>query len=1001
MVTGRGQPLPATSRGGYLSGRVSTIARTPILNRMCHHKGPRARNLPRRTTREQRPARVTPEDADGQLPTGGGGKRGPWCGCDLAEPGQYVSCGTNARGTHTAREGAGQRASMPNMDGTQIIQVLTDVTTSLPRFLASPSANINRPKQLFRQTLFRLLRACMRDPSPALEALSVSDVKSDSEVLRIWPRSTFSLLAASDDGSGEETEDDVGVQEIEDDVGVQESWGDNDELGQVMERNTECNALIPADLADQDLLDMPDPLSEGMIAIRAHDESTRPEPIPMDTSRPIFQRDRRTIARVHGDPGHMLERTGRRYVLASDLSDEPTLAPRAARARPGTLAQMGARRAQITTQRRAERKHASSTATLTQPLPFTRSRCTGPRSCAHIPMKGHLESRAEEANRPADARRQSASPLLHRQSTEGLLPALALSVRGDSRDPHVAAAPCSRTAKTGSRTAKTGSPPATDTHTAECATGHAMYASAARNYAPDVRAASISPPSEDPGRSREQVRFPLGVLFPDAQKSNRNATREPGILSTDARRGTRCAHPAPTRPLSVTSHGGYLNGHVSTIARTLSLNSMRHRKGLGARNLPYAKHGGGSPDERGRNAARDGSLDTYRVRVQRTTREQHPARVTPRGADGQLSTGGGGKRGPWCGRELEAEPGQGQYVSCRTNGCGTRTAREGAGQRASTPNMDGTRKMSGGGVFSAASYLVPCEQGRRALGMVTLWHGQSAVVLPEMRDKSADTYPKGQSSTGDGRKRGRELGAEPACVKTWGTECRLDGGAKYGLKCVNALTDLVIVTRAASSLLYGNAYRGAVTVRTEQSSSLDASRMQDQAGTICIPPSGAQCSQERPAGVVPSGELTGHSARASGTHQCDEFEVRAVSKVSYALGMSGMQDGAGTVHIALLGARHMQDRRAETVGGTSLPRHTVVLRRPGTARGSAMCQRLGAERADRAVQMFLYTRELARAQGGVCWWRDDGGRERARVGESGRERQAGQWGHYQTSLYVW
>lgn len=107
----------------------------------------------------------------------------------------------------------------------------------------------------------------MRDPSPALEALSVSDVKSDSEVLRIWPRSTFSLLAASDDGSGEETEDDVGVQEIEDDVGVQESWGDNDELGQVMERNTECNALIPADLADQDLLDMPDPLSEGMIAI--------------------------------------------------------------------------------------------------------------------------------------------------------------------------------------------------------------------------------------------------------------------------------------------------------------------------------------------------------------------------------------------------------------------------------------------------------------------------------------------------------------------------------------------------------------------------------------------------------------------------------------------------------------------------------------------------------------------------------------------------------------
>lgn len=158
------------------------------------------RNVPcmgaQRTTREQRPARVTPEDADGQLPTGGGGKRGPWCGCDLAEPGQYVSCGTNARGTHTAREGAGQRASMPNMDGTQIIQVLTDVvspllsrrratptaarmqslplphpqTTSLPRFLASPSANINRPKQLFRYAagsadlLLSVVLATVRSP---------------------------------------------------------------------------------------------------------------------------------------------------------------------------------------------------------------------------------------------------------------------------------------------------------------------------------------------------------------------------------------------------------------------------------------------------------------------------------------------------------------------------------------------------------------------------------------------------------------------------------------------------------------------------------------------------------------------------------------------------------------------------------------------------------------------------------------------------------------------
>lgn len=90
---------------------------------------------------------------------------------------------------------------------------------------------------------------------------------------------------------------------------------------------------------------------------------------------------------------------------------------------------------------------------------------------------------------------------------------------------------------------------------------------------------------------------------------------------------------------------------------------------------------------------------------------------------------------------LEARTASYRLVAVASAGPGAgASAREGAGQRASTPNMDGTRKMSGGGVFSAASYLVPCEQGRRALGMVTLWHGQSAVVLPEMRDKSADTY---------------------------------------------------------------------------------------------------------------------------------------------------------------------------------------------------------------------------------------------------------------------
>ncbi|EED82294.1 predicted protein [Postia placenta Mad-698-R] len=183
------------------------------------------------------------------------------------------------------------------------------------------------------QSPFRLRRARMREPSPAVEALSVSDAESDSEAPRIRPRNAFSLSATSDDEWGDETEDDEGSEE---------SWSDDDEFDQVTERNTERNALIPADLADQDVVDVPDPLGEGVNVVvppepyfpstlnhSAHNtrrrKSTRPDPLPLDTSRPIFQRDRCTITLIHGDPGRMLEESGRRsrrYVLASDLSDE-------------------------------------------------------------------------------------------------------------------------------------------------------------------------------------------------------------------------------------------------------------------------------------------------------------------------------------------------------------------------------------------------------------------------------------------------------------------------------------------------------------------------------------------------------------------------------------------------------------------------------------------------------------------------------------------------------
>ncbi|CAL1713194.1 unnamed protein product [Somion occarium] len=177
-------------------------------------------------------------------------------------------------------------------------------------------------------------RRSRRDSSPTVEALTQSDVESDVEPSRIRPRNAFTLSAQSDDDSDSEEEDDSG----------EESWSDNDELDPVTSRNTERNALIPADVVEVDTSDLPDPLGEGVNVVIAPEpyfpttlnapgnrnprrrKSTRPhDTLHLETSRPHFQRDRCTITLTHGDPAKVLEETGRRpkrYVLASDLSNE-------------------------------------------------------------------------------------------------------------------------------------------------------------------------------------------------------------------------------------------------------------------------------------------------------------------------------------------------------------------------------------------------------------------------------------------------------------------------------------------------------------------------------------------------------------------------------------------------------------------------------------------------------------------------------------------------------
>ncbi|THH27311.1 hypothetical protein EUX98_g6873 [Antrodiella citrinella] len=186
------------------------------------------------------------------------------------------------------------------------------------------------------QSPFRLRNRPRRDSSPAVEALSHSDVESDAEVSRIRPRNAFSLGGDDDSEAEGEMEDDGSDSDSE-------PWSEADDVDPITSRNTERNALIPADAVDVDTADVPDPLGEGVNVVIAPEpyfpstlnatgsrnprrRKSRPHDLlHLDTSRPVFQRDRCTITLTHGNPTGIAEqgsRRNKRYVLASDLSEE-------------------------------------------------------------------------------------------------------------------------------------------------------------------------------------------------------------------------------------------------------------------------------------------------------------------------------------------------------------------------------------------------------------------------------------------------------------------------------------------------------------------------------------------------------------------------------------------------------------------------------------------------------------------------------------------------------
>jgi hypothetical protein len=176
---------------------------------------------------------------------------------------------------------------------------------------------------------FHFRRTRTRDPSPNVGALAQSDAESDTESTR---RSAY----ASDDESQGDGDSDNGSDSEEELPG-------NDQFDPLTEANTEANAIVNADVAEPDPLEIPDPLGEGVNVVVPPEpyfpstlnqtsprnprrrKSTRPEPLPLHTGRPVFQRDRCTISLTQGDPEQKLSESGRRprrYVIASDLSDE-------------------------------------------------------------------------------------------------------------------------------------------------------------------------------------------------------------------------------------------------------------------------------------------------------------------------------------------------------------------------------------------------------------------------------------------------------------------------------------------------------------------------------------------------------------------------------------------------------------------------------------------------------------------------------------------------------
>ena len=220
------------------------------------------------------------------------------------------------------------------------------------------------PSPFFRARTKRE-EARKRDTSPEIGALAKEKDESDGESVVSARRKYRPQASAYEETDGEHDDDDDRDDSDSDDDNVKYSpeahlegedfgdeWDDEIEFDDETLRNTEANAVFyEGDAAglggtsvygeerldnygeeiEQDILGEgpnvivpPAPLFSGSVYQPAKKETLK-SGLELETSRPVFARDRCTIVLTHGEPDRALEESGkrlRRYVVLSDLSEE-------------------------------------------------------------------------------------------------------------------------------------------------------------------------------------------------------------------------------------------------------------------------------------------------------------------------------------------------------------------------------------------------------------------------------------------------------------------------------------------------------------------------------------------------------------------------------------------------------------------------------------------------------------------------------------------------------